>query len=316
MAPIISSSYRYWPQVTRYIRAGQARQSLLVWKIFGRRLDGRTNMDRPTERVAGDPSTIPAGADWPDCDLDYTGEAMPPPASGLALTWEERMKIARWVDLGAPIDLTSIIRSAGDQAVAGFLEDDLRPTLSLSPSAAQAVSISRFVIGAYDLDSGIDASTLSLTVDRAVGGAPAGTNLAAGQTISEDGTITINLAAPIDLSSPATVTAQIRDRAGHITRIVRVYGRTSATDPPNCAYSISPTSQKIKARGGEGSIAVTTSDGCAWQAATTASWITITQASGTGSGVASYSVARNSTGRSRKGQITIAGQTFNIKQKR
>ncbi len=307
----------YWPQVTRYIRAGQARQSLFVWKVFGRRLDGRTNADHPTERVAGDPATLPAGADWSECDLDYSGEAMPPPASSLALTWEERMKIARWVDTGAPIDLTNLIRAGGDTAVAGFLEDDLRPTLSLVPSVAQAgAGISRFVIGAYDLDSGIDPATLSLTVDRAVGSTPAGTNLAAGQTISEGGTITVNLRAPIDLSSAgAMVTVQIRDRAGHTTKIVRAYGRTDAPDPPNCSYSISTTNKKIKARGGEASIAVATSDGCAWQATTAASWITITVASGTGSGTVSYSVERNSTGRSRKGKITVAGQTLNIKQK-
>ncbi len=111
----------YWPQVTRYIRAGQARQSLLVWKIFGQRLDGRSNSSRPTESVPGNPGTIPQGADWPECDLDYTGTAMPPPASGVTLTWDERMKIARWVDLGAPIDLSGIFGSGG---FAGFLEDD------------------------------------------------------------------------------------------------------------------------------------------------------------------------------------------------
>jgi hypothetical protein len=397
----------YWPQVTRYIRAGQARQSLLVWKVFGRRLDGRANAHRPTESVAGDPATIPSGADWSDCDLDYAGAAMPPPGAAM-LTWEERMKIARWVDLGAPIDLTSIFRAAGDSAVVGFFEDDLRPTLSVLPTVAQAAalrSISRFVIGAYDLDSGIDAATLSITLDRAVGGIAAGTNLAAGLTITEGGTLNVNLAAMIDLSSiGVTATVQIRDRAGHLTKIVRVYGRVSATNPcssfsisptsqnftasggsgavsvtadagcvwtavsnaqwiaissgasgaasgavnftvqqntstssrsgtmtiggqtftvnqtgaappPECSYSISPTNRTFKARGGTGSIAVTAGQGCAWQATTTAGWITITEASGTGSGAVSYSVARNSTGRTRRGTMTIAGQIFNVKQK-
>jgi hypothetical protein len=54
----------YWPQVTRYIRAGQSRQSLLVWKVFGQRLDGRLNSHRPTESVPGNPATIPQGAEW------------------------------------------------------------------------------------------------------------------------------------------------------------------------------------------------------------------------------------------------------------
>jgi uncharacterized protein (TIGR03437 family) len=217
----------FWPQVTRYIRAGQARQSLLVWKIFGKRLDGRANADRPTESTPGDQSTIPSGADWPECDLDYTGLAMPPPSSGITLTWEERMKIARWIDLGAPIDLP-----AGSNGFAGFFEDDLRPTLSLLPSVAQATAdgkLSRFIIGAYDLDSGLDPATLSLTFNRAVGGQPAGTNLASGLTVNEGGTVTVNLSSPFSLAAGEVVaTLQLRDRAGHLTRITRTYRASSA----------------------------------------------------------------------------------------
>jgi hydrazine synthase alpha subunit-like protein len=214
----------YWPQVTRYIRAGQSRQSLLVWKVFGRRLDGRTNADRPTETTAGNPATIPSGVNYNECDLDYTGQAMPPAASGLALTWEERMKIARWVDLGAPIDLSQYFGSSG---FAAFLEDDLRPTLALVPTAAQAARaglLTRLVIGAYDLESGLNSATLSLTFDRAVGAVPAGTNLAAGLGVANGGTVAINLPATVDLAAGAiTATLRIRDLAGHTAQIVRTY---------------------------------------------------------------------------------------------
>jgi Hydrazine synthase alpha subunit middle domain/Viral BACON domain len=307
----------YWPQVTRYIRAGQARQSLLVWKIFGRRLDGRTNADRPTESVAGNPATIPPGVEWSECDLDYTGTQMPPSASGVALTWEERMKIARWVDLGAPIDLTGIIQAQGGGGFAGYLEDDLRPTLSLVPSVQRAAAtgnLSRFVIGAYDLESGLEPGTLVLTLNRAVGNMPAGTNLAAGLVINEGGTVTINLPAPIEMASGSiTVTAQIRDRAGHLTRIVRTYQSTAVG---NCNYAISPTAKKFKARGGTDSVSVTTEGGCVWQATSNVSWITITSGSnGTGNGTVIYSVAANAEGRKRKGRITVAGQTLLITQK-
>jgi hypothetical protein len=186
----------YWPQVTRYIRAGQSRQSLLAWKIFGKRLDGRTNAERPTEAIPGDRSTIPAGVDYTQCDLDYAGEIMPPVSSGLTLTWDERMKIARWIDLGAPIDLTQIIRSGGGTPFAGFLEDDLRPTLSLVPSALRAAAagrITRLVIGAYDLDSGLESGSLLVTLDRAIGGVAAGTNLAAGAILTNGAAVSIPL---------------------------------------------------------------------------------------------------------------------------
>ena len=221
----------YEPQMSRYVRAGQARQSLLAWKIFGRRLDGRRNEDRPTERVPGDATTLPAGVNWVDCDLDFTGTQMPPPDSGATLSWEERMKIARWIDLGAPIELTDLMRARGAQPFGGFFEDDLRPTLALGPSVEEAVaagSIGRFVIGAYDLESGIDPASLSLTLNRPVGTIAAGANLAVAATIADGGTVTINLPATLSPASGEIVaTLRIRDRAGHTTQIVRSYRTAS-----------------------------------------------------------------------------------------
>ena len=301
----------YWPQVTRYIRAGQARQSLLVWKIFGQRLDGRLNSSRPTESVPGNPATIPPGADWPDCDLDYTGTAMPPPASGVTLTWDERMKIARWVDLGAPIDLSGIFGSNG---FAGFLEDDIRPTLSLVPTvkrAATAGSLSRFVIGAYDMDSGLNPATLALTLNRALPGFPAGANLAAGITITEGGTITINLPAPLNLTDgDVTATLQIHDMAGHLTRIVRTY----KANPAVCG-SLSSTGQFFAVTGGTGNIVVTAPGSCSWSAASNAVWVVITSASGgTGNNTVSFNVLENLTASPRSTTLIIAGQTVTIIQ--
>ena len=222
----------YWPQVTKYIRAGQARQSLLVWKIFGRRLDGRANSDRPSPSDPSNPATIPSGLSFYDCDLDYTGDVMPPVGSP-ALTWDERMKIARWVDLGAPIDLTGVNFSVSLKSYAGYLEDDLRPTVALVPSVEQAVKerrLTRFVIGAYDLESGINPATLSVTLDRAVGSFPAGTNIAANATITNGGTVIVNLPTPIDLLSGAVnVAVEVRDNAGHTTRELRTYSRGAST---------------------------------------------------------------------------------------
>ncbi len=226
----------WYPQMSRYIRAGQSRQSLLAWKIFGRRLDGRSNADRPTETVAGNPATIPGGVDFSECDLDFTGQAMPPPSSGITLTWDERMKIARWIDIGSPIDLTSIMQGQGGLTFAGFLEDDLRPTVSLVPAEAQAAAarrLTRLVVGAYDLESGIDQSSLSVTLDRTIGGVPAGTNLAAGQSIPNGGSLAINLPAPVDLATGnLTVTVVLRDMAGHTKRVARTYRPPRGGDTP------------------------------------------------------------------------------------
>ena len=66
----------------------QSRRSLLIWKIFGQRLDGWSNDDFPTETVPGDPTYAAAtrasrSPNTPQnrnrVDLDYTGSIMPPP---------------------------------------------------------------------------------------------------------------------------------------------------------------------------------------------------------------------------------------------
>ena len=60
---------------------------------------------------------------------------------------------------------------------------------------------------------------------------------------------------------------------------------------------------------------MTAGAGCAWTAASNASWITVTGgASGTGNGTASFSVAANTATTNRSGTLTIAGTTFNVTQ--
>jgi hypothetical protein len=105
-----------WRQTnaSRYIRMFQSRRSLLVWTIFGRRLDGWTNAEHPTEFTPGNPSGLPSGVDINATDLDYTGMIMPPPGSNAPpLTEDEKMTIARWIDLGCPIDTAQTDGSPG-----------------------------------------------------------------------------------------------------------------------------------------------------------------------------------------------------------
>src|SRR5206468_2348130 len=72
---------------SRYVWAFQSRRSLLIWKIFGARLDGFSNDDHPMEAVPGDPATLqfkgqpfkPTPQDRSRPDVGYTGSIMPPP---------------------------------------------------------------------------------------------------------------------------------------------------------------------------------------------------------------------------------------------
>ena len=85
-----------------------------------------------------------------------------------------------------------------------------------------------------------------------------------------------------------------------------------------CTYSIDPASASFGAAAGTGSVSVTAGTGCAWTAASSASWITITDgSSGSGNGIVNYSVAQY-TGKPKKrhATMTIAGQAFQVKQTR
>jgi hypothetical protein len=81
-----------------------------------------------------------------------------------------------------------------------------------------------------------------------------------------------------------------------------------------CAYAIAPTSQNVSAAGGRVSVTVTTGATCAWTATSTAEWIIVTgEASGTGNGSVAFIVVPN-LGDARTGTLTIAGQTFTLRQ--
>ncbi|HEX8492135.1 MAG TPA: M12 family metallo-peptidase [Pyrinomonadaceae bacterium] len=84
---------------------------------------------------------------------------------------------------------------------------------------------------------------------------------------------------------------------------------------PVCTFSISPTSASFPSGGGTGTVAVTTTAGCAWTAQSNVTWITVTAgASGSGNGTVSYTVAANTATTSRTGTLTIAGRTFTVTQ--
>jgi len=100
------------------------------------------------------------------------------------------------------------------------------------------------------------------------------------------------------------------------TGTISIAGQTfTVNQSGDCAFSISPTRKSFASSGGTGTVNVTVSGGCNWTATSNAGWITInTGASGTGNGAVTYTVA--STTGSRSGTMTIAGQTFTVKQKR
>ncbi|MGE0638651.1 MAG: hypothetical protein AB7G12_10150 [Thermoanaerobaculia bacterium] len=221
--PVINNGTWRQTNASRYVRAFQSRRSLLVWKIFGERLDGWTNADHPTESVPGDPSTLPPGTDLSSTDLDFTGTIMPPPGSGApALSEDEKMTIARWIDLGCPIN----IGEEYGQGAQGWFLDDNRPTVALAaPRAGWNDSpVTEIRFGLADANSGIDLATLEVSADFPVSGRPAGSplaDLAVPVGAAPDRIWRIDLGGALPLVWKKEVRLAVRDGEGNVTRVAR-----------------------------------------------------------------------------------------------
>jgi hypothetical protein len=105
-----------------------------------------------------------------------------------------------------------------------------------------------------------------------------------------------------------------RLQAGDATFTVHQAGAGDPVPPGVCTYSVQPASASFAVEGGEGTVTVTTADGCSWSAASNAGWIAVTSGGGTGSGEARYLVEANTGASARTGTLTVAGQTVTIEQ--
>lgn len=193
-------------QPTRYLRALQARQSLLLWAVWNARLDGRSNATR-------------------NDDIDFAGHPTIP-----GLSDAERFTLARWVDTGAGIELRNR-PDPGDtpsqQNLWGYNDDDLRPSLSLRPTLAAAETagyVDAIDVAAFDIESGLRtaAGAWSLSADRSIGAAAAGSNLAAAASLAGDGSLR-RILLPARVTAPTTFTLRVRDVAGNWSELQRRY---------------------------------------------------------------------------------------------
>jgi hypothetical protein len=214
-AVAVAGKWRLY-QASRYIRMLQSRRSLLTWKVFGKRMDGWTNADHPTETVPGDPTTLPAGAVPNRADLDYVGTC---PAAQ-RVTEAEKMTIARWIDLGAPINLGPY----------GWFLDDLKPTVHVDVPRAgvMAEALTRIRFGLADANSGVDLSTLSVLASFEIGCQTPVKQLASQAVEVDDGIYEIQLPSSVRNATGGWVNVSVKDRQGNVTRVERAFGSAAA----------------------------------------------------------------------------------------
>ncbi len=218
-------------QATRWIRRQSANRSLLVWKLFGQRLDGKTNASH---------------AD----DVDYVGEIMPPPSSGIApLTFQEKRTIALWIDLGC---LTATF--PGTPTVGDPFDDQMAPTLVVSnvpATTSHGGPTASIRVGVYDLHDGTDPTSLDVKVTPA-GGSPS-SNLAAGMTVP-DGSVSD---VPVPMAAATVdhvIDVAVKDLAGNVSRRTitvpacagsfQVMGGACGAPPPSLSASGCPSTDR------------------------------------------------------------------------
>jgi hypothetical protein len=116
-------------------------------------------------------------------------------------------------------------------------------------------------------------------------------------------------------SGSASVTFDVapmagQDRAG-VLRIAGLEFTVLQTD--QCTYAVAPLTYSASAAGGAHTTTVTAGDGCPWTAASHVPWIVVATTAGAGTATVDFTVAAT-TGPSRTGTLTIAGQVVTVTQ--
>jgi hypothetical protein len=224
---------RTYARLVQYAWAFQARRSPLIWMVHGKRLDGFNNEDIPSPPLDYDDEKNVL--DW--ChhgkrrmlDVDYNGHTMPPAdaVAGTAkgpdgqlvkvapLSDEDKLTLARWIDIGCPIDR---------DPERGWLLDEGRPTLTLTyPQAGANTRLDRVLLGMHDYGSGLDLATFQVTADCALDGVKAGENLAPRFKSLTPGIWELRLTNPPESLARAKLQVEIRDRQGNTARLERTF---------------------------------------------------------------------------------------------
>jgi hypothetical protein len=230
---------RSYARLAQYSPPFQSRRSLLIWKVFGRRLDGFDNAD--IESPPLDYNNDQHIRNWghhshrKQFDVDFKGSIMPPlqavagtyqgpggkPIKVAPLSDEDRLTLVRWIDLGSPIERVADSPNDGP----GWFLDEGRPTLTLaSPEpGVNAEPLTRIVLGMHDYYSGLDMESFSVTADFEIDGAAVGENLASRFSEVANGVWQWKPSTLPTSPTRGILTVSVRDYAGNVARIERTF---------------------------------------------------------------------------------------------
>jgi hypothetical protein len=238
--PVGWDSWGY-PNASRYVRKFQSRRSVLMWKVFGERLDGFSNDDHPSEAKPGERDTLMLKGQKLDLkknqsryDLDFVGSQMPPPEAVKEgkvkpLSDEDRRTLARWIDLGCPIDLDYDPANPAKRGY-GWMLDDNRPTLTVTyPKAGANAELPRVLVGLHDYGTGLDMQSFRVVADFAVDGAAPGQDLSGRFKRLSQGVWEWKLSKPLADLPRGTIRVEVKDGQGNLSRVERTFSVSKQT---------------------------------------------------------------------------------------
>jgi len=159
-------------------------------------------------------------------------------------------------------------------------------------------------------------SPSSATVGAAAGSTTIQVNTAAGCAWQAASTVPwITIAGSASGTGAATLPLAIAANTAIARQGTVTIGEQTVTisQASGCTFSIAPQDQDAPPSGTQGSVSVTTGEGCAWTASSSDAWVTFASSSGAGAGAATFTVATNS-GPPRNTTLTIAGHPFTVRQ--
>jgi len=180
----------------------------------------------------------------------------------------------------------------------------LAPVLLAGSAAAQTCSVT---LSALSQTVSAAGGTGQFNVSSAAGcdwsatsNAPAWLTVQFGQSGSQNGSVGFTVARQ-DANTARTGTITVNDRTFTVTQ-----------SAGSCSYSLSANSASFTAEGGTGSVELDTLRGCAWSATTLATWVTITNPTGTGPSTINYAVQQSTAARS--AVVSIQTERLTIQQ--
>jgi hypothetical protein len=216
-----------------YVWPFRSRNSLLTWKLFGRRVDGFPARMLPGTEKSYQGYLVRGGVPWEG----FKGGVMPPPEAVAGtyegpdgkkirvapLTDEDRRTIFRWIDLGCPIDRDGEAKGAPKRGQ-GWMLDDQRPTLTLTyPQPGPNESLTRILLGMHDYSTGLDLDSFEVVADFPIDGLAAGENLAKKFRALPDSRWELTLARTVRDLPRGKLVVSIKDGQGNVSRVERAF---------------------------------------------------------------------------------------------